>query len=114
MKKYILIILCTISLVGLYQCKNSKNASSSAENRLLVAAQKRWPDATSKSLSDGHNIYMTKCTQCHGAKEIEDYTEERWNPILDNMARKAKLTDVEKETVKQYIIATLDLSKAKK
>lgn len=114
MKKYLLVILVSISLVGLYQCKNSKSTASSSENRLLIAAQKRWPDATPKSLNEGHNIYMTKCTQCHGAKEIEDYTEERWNPILDNMARKAKLTDVEKETVKHYIIATVDLSKAKK
>jgi mono/diheme cytochrome c family protein len=114
MKKIFVLAFSTVLMTGLYNCKSSKNTVSSTENRTLVAAQKRWPDATLTTINSGHAIYTTKCAQCHGAKEITDYTEEAWKPILDNMAKKARLTEEEKETVRRYILANLDVAKAKR
>jgi cytochrome c5 len=51
----------------------------------------------------GQAIYSAKCGQCHGLKVTTDYTADRWITVMQVMAPKARLTDVEKENVLAYV-----------
>jgi mono/diheme cytochrome c family protein len=53
----------------------------------------------------GQSTYNAKCGRCHGLKVTTDYTSDRWVSIMQVMASKANLTDVEKENVLTYVRA---------
>ena len=51
----------------------------------------------------GKGIYTTKCTRCHEAKPVADWTAQQWVPIINRMAPKARLDDTEKANVTAYV-----------
>jgi mono/diheme cytochrome c family protein len=51
----------------------------------------------------GKNIYTSKCSKCHAAKNIGAYTYDQWEGILKSMIPKAKLTADEENLVVAYI-----------
>ena len=53
----------------------------------------------------GQSTYNTKCGRCHGLKVTSEYTPDRWVSIMQVMASKAQLSDVEKENVLSYVKA---------
>ncbi|TCJ14070.1 hypothetical protein EPD60_08640 [Flaviaesturariibacter flavus] len=61
--------------------------------------------AATASIEAGHSVYTAKCGRCHGLKEVSNYTAERWVPILNSMAPKAKLTEEETAQVLAYVQA---------
>jgi cytochrome c1 len=71
----------------------------------LTAIKARFPDATLSVLTEGHSIYTGTCTNCHGAKSIYRISEDRWQPIIDDMAKKAKITDTQKDALTKYVFA---------
>jgi len=52
----------------------------------------------------GQTIYEGKCTKCHKAKPVDNFTPERWTGILEKMVPKAKLDDTEKQQVTAYVM----------
>ena len=60
---------------------------------------------TTGDANAGKDTYTAKCGQCHGLKNPGDYTVTEWRPILDHMAKKAQLDDVEKANVLAYVDA---------
>ena len=115
MKKITLLVLA-VGLV-LTACK-SKSASKSktapaAEaakpadtfEANLTAAKTRFPDVTMETIKGGHSIYYGACTNCHGPKDINNWNEKEWVGILDEMAKKAKLTAPEKDAVWKYVMS---------
>ena len=63
-----------------------------------VAKKMESPEVTA-----GKGIYTTKCSRCHGAKKVDDYTVQQWIPIMDRMAPKARLDAGEKANVTAYV-----------
>ena len=63
------------------------------------------PDAPQKESYEqmGSSIYSAKCTKCHAAKTVSNYTMRQWDSILKNMVPKAKLSNEEEEQVTAYI-----------
>jgi hypothetical protein len=61
------------------------------------------PDAA--LVEAGKNVYATKCTKCHAAKVVENYTAEKWVGILAAMIPKAKLDDTETAQVTAFVNA---------
>jgi cytochrome c5 len=110
MKQIIFIISLLLSTIIFYQCASNKTVLSPPSHAELAAAQQRWPDATLESLISGQTIYTTKCNTCHGLKKIPGRTEASWDKEINRMAPKAKITEAEKEKLKRYIFATLDVS----
>ena len=53
----------------------------------------------------GQAIYNAKCNRCHAYKITTDYTVDRWITVMQVMAEKAHLTDIEKENVLAYVKA---------
>lgn len=74
-------------------------------NEELTAIQAKYKDVTMHTLTDGYAIYTGTCTGCHGAKSIYKRPEDAWRGIIDDMALKAKITDVQKDAVYKYVMA---------
>lgn len=53
--------------------------------------------------SEGKTIFREKCAKCHGYRLPETRTAERWPGIIDRMAKKAKLTDDQKQSVLAFV-----------
>ena len=56
-------------------------------------------------LKKGHGIYYGTCTKCHAPKNVGGIPEDRLQKTIENMAGKAKLTDLEKDAVWKYALA---------
>lgn len=61
------------------------------------------PKTESAEVVAGKGIYTTKCTRCHEAKPLADWTAQQWVPIINRMAPKARLDDTEKANVTAYV-----------
>ena len=61
--------------------------------------------------SYGKEIYESKCGSCHDLKKPNEYTFIEWNPIMNRMAKKADLDEMQKQNVLAYL---KDNSKAEK
>jgi len=70
----------------------------------LSIAQAHWPETTLNDLSQGYSIYSGKCTNCHGTKNPEDFTENAWTVIMHQMGRKANLDSTQYKLVLHYIL----------
>ena len=55
------------------------------------------------AFAEGERIYTASCGRCHRLKNPASYTAVQWVPILDDMARKAKLSAAEKTNVAAYL-----------
>ncbi len=62
-------------------------------------------DSNSDLSSAGKIIYANRCGRCHGLKNTESYTLQRWENILKTMIPKAKLNDEEAKQVTAYVMA---------
>lgn len=99
MKKYIIAGCATLAIVSCSTTKKSvavASASSTTTTSTLSAEQ----TATAK------NLFETRCGKCHDLPDPAAHTVAQWQPIMDHMAPKAKLTDEEKSWVYQYVIAS--------
>lgn len=108
MKK--LILMAAVVTLAIAACKTKKAAMSSSGNSMdfdtqLSAIKDRFPDASTEELKTGYAVYTGPCTSCHGAKDVTGYTEEKLLQIVDNMAKKAKITDAEKQALIRFAVA---------
>ena len=71
----------------------------------LQAIQQKYPDATAQTLSNGHELYIGKCTDCHRKKNIFAYSEEKWKDIIADMAPKSHLTAKETDDLYKYVLS---------
>jgi hypothetical protein len=85
--------------------KMAKTSSTEPGETQLTAAKTKFPSVTMEELKKGHTIYYSSCTNCHGAKNISDRSEEQWVNVLDKMAPKAKLSAEEKDAVWKYVMS---------
>ncbi len=54
----------------------------------------------------GREIYVSRCAKCHAVKPVNAFAAQDWaGRIMPKMAKKAKLTPEEKETVLAYVLA---------
>lgn len=75
-------------------------------NEELTAIQAQYKEVTLEKLNEGHVIYTQgACINCHGAKNIYKRGEANWKEIIDDMARKAKISEEQKDAVYKYVLA---------
>jgi cytochrome c1 len=108
MKFIYLFSACVIFLI--IACTSKKSTVSSVNESINFEAQAtsiktRFSDVTAEELKTGHSVYTGACTKCHGQKNVVKYTEESLFKILDNMSKKAKITDAEKQALQRYCLA---------
>ncbi|MGE5680958.1 MAG: c-type cytochrome [Bacillota bacterium] len=95
--------VCILSVLFLISCSGSLPEPTSEQ---IQWASNKWPGISTRELTEGRNIYIDKCSGCHGLKAPSDYTIEEWKPLLEKMKNKAKLNDAENEKV-WYFIASM-------
>ncbi len=75
-------------------------------NGELAAIQVKYKDVTLTQLEEGYALYTKgACINCHEAQSIYSYEEWKWIGIIDDMARKANISDTEKDAVTKYVLA---------
>jgi cytochrome c5 len=68
-------------------------------------AQSHWASTTLDDLTKGYSLYADKCTDCHGLKKPQKFTEDQWNnKYMPSMGKKAKLSPDEYALVQHYIL----------
>jgi len=72
-----------------------------------VAAAEAKPMVLTPELAEGKSLYENTCARCHKLFPTDKHTKEDWIPVLDRMAKKAKITDVQKASIYNYITASL-------
>jgi mono/diheme cytochrome c family protein len=71
-----------------------------------AVAQLGVPQGQMAYLETGRAIYVGQCTHCHSAKPVSEYSAEAWTQkIMPRMAKKAKLTPEQTQTVLDYVLA---------
>jgi hypothetical protein len=75
-------------------------------NEELAAIRAQDKDITLEKLKEGYAIYTQgACTNCHGAKNIYEFGEAQWKDIVDDMASRASISDMQKDAVYKYVLA---------
>lgn len=100
----LLVAGAVIALVGVAWYQLTAFSVAEPTPAELLIAQNRWPETDADSLYDGYKTFTTRCTKCHGLKNVGRFTETEWASTLNKMAKKAKLNEEEKENVKRYIL----------
>ena len=72
----------------------------------LVAIKTKYQDVTLDKLKEGHTVYTTgACVSCHNAKNIYRRPEGSWKEIIEDMAKKAQISDTQKDALYKYVLA---------
>ena len=109
MKKYTTLALLA-GILALSQCKSKQKTATTAEvytpsEKQMAIVEQRWPQTGVAEVQQGQNIFVTRCTTCHGAKEITRFSEKKWLHEIDDMSPKAKLSAEEKLILTKYILS---------
>lgn len=96
MKKLILIF---VVIVGIAACKTTTQIYAPTE-----ANVNKVEKASLEELNKGRDLYASKCGKCHKLYPVESRDARQWKEVLNVMAPKAKLTDVETDHVFRYLI----------
>ena len=111
MKKSIILLLAVVCVT--LACHTKKEVAKETPKPYvyepttaeLTAGKTKFADLTKDNLIKGRYIYYGTCVRCHEPKNINEYGLDEFSGILDNMARKAKLTPDEKDAVLRYAVA---------
>jgi len=72
----------------------------------LLAIQVQYKDATLLKLEEGYTLYAKgACINCHVASNIYVHDQWQWIDIIEDMARRARITDEQKDAVTKYVLA---------
>ena len=109
-------IITFVIIVVTVACKSKKAVTTTSPSEIITDAQltavkSRFPDATKEQLIKGHSIYTEACTKCHGEKNVTAYTEPKLLEIVDVMAKKANISDEEKQALIRFAVGVRATSK---
>lgn len=103
---FFILILFLLACTPLSKNKTNTLFILPASTYELSNAQLKVPGITMERLSAGKKFYISKCSGCHALKNPSGYTVDKWEPILQKMFVKAKLTDEEeKMLIRDYVMA---------
>ncbi len=53
----------------------------------------------------GKAIFMARCSRCHGLPDPHQYTEGRWDVILESMLPRTRMSNANAVHVRAYVLA---------
>jgi mono/diheme cytochrome c family protein len=102
MKKATTIV--TLALLVFACSRKTVDTSQTTAGTTPVTETAKTDAAHAALVEQGKGIYTTKCSKCHGAKDVTAYTTTRWEGILKSMIPKAKLDETESQQVTAYVM----------
>jgi len=99
--------LCLV-VIALAECKSTSHATSSKAPPAVPpkVSEAKPADAVPSPadvIASGQMVYQAKCYQCHELPRTADYNKSEWHSIMDKMAHKAHLSELEKTEVLAFI-----------
>jgi hypothetical protein len=55
------------------------------------------------TVMQGRTLYVKNCASCHNLYPPQSYTASEWRDNVNNMQKRAKINDAEKETILKYL-----------
>ncbi|MDI1256000.1 MAG: cytochrome c [Flavobacterium sp.] len=68
-----------------------------------VEQAKATTSVATAEVTEGKTSYENNCAKCHKLYAPSDYSKDDWMPILNRMAKKARLDDVETGKIYAYL-----------
>lgn len=106
--KKITIIASTLFLVG---CFSNKTAVVAGLTEVDVQrGRSKFPDISLAALEEGKALYESHCGNCHGLKNVSNYSEEEWLKIVPNMSKKVNkkegnvLDSAKEKLILEYVV----------
>lgn len=60
---------------------------------------------STEELRTDREVYIRKCSGCHGLYLPEEYSRERWQEVLPGMNEKARVTEQEALRIERYLLS---------
>jgi cytochrome c5 len=70
----------------------------------IAWADSVWKGTTLADLNNGEVLYTKSCNRCHGYKNPQSRSAEKWNRIIPKMSKKAKLSNDEELLLLKFVI----------
>lgn len=106
MKRILYIVAIGGAAMMLAQCSPKPRASMSSSATTPAAkvseVKSKFGD---EDIAVGKTLFESKCDRCHGLKQPETRTVEKWEKVLPRMVNFAKLSDTEAGQVRAYILS---------
>ena len=96
MHKIYLILGCIFLLVAIFSCKPTLYTPTTSS----VSST-----ATLENLIEGRELFIGNCGKCHKLYNPTKFTNEEWRKNVNEMQKRAHITDEQKELVYQYLIS---------
>jgi len=87
-------------------CAASKVVMTDTESANYKYGKAKFADYSKEQFMQGKVVNEKSCGSCHKQKDPTRFTEQQLNKIIPNMAKKAKISDAEKDLVLKYYIAS--------
>lgn len=86
--------------------KPAEKPNTPPGNNELDAIQAEYKDATIEKLTEGYTIYTAgACINCHLPVNISEINTDAWKNILNDMAQRATISDLQKDAVNKYVLS---------
>lgn len=95
MKTRILLLATIVTFT--VACSSSKKATASKPEPTAVAVE------LTSELAQGKLLFENKCGRCHDLPSPSSYSKEKWTPIMEDMYKKAKMTEADRDLVYNYV-----------
>ncbi len=59
-----------------------------------------------KELAEGKTLYENNCIRCHKLYDSSEFSKDDWKPIVVRMQKKARLDDMQGNSIYNYLIST--------
>jgi hypothetical protein len=86
-------------LVAFSSCET---VSSSAPTVTPIMLSK---DVNAPSLTEGRNLFVSRCIDCHSLPPISKFSSERWPGLVEKMSGRAHLQPMQRDAIVAYILA---------
>lgn len=103
--------LAALALGGLlflvipFRGPRSHGASPAVTPGMVAYASRAWPGTTAARLAEGRALLRERCIECHHRPGPEMAQAAQWPDVLRLMAKRARLSDAERETILHYLLA---------
>lgn len=87
-------------------CAASKVVMTDTESANYKYGKTKFASYSKEQFMQGKLINEKSCGSCHKLKDPTRFTEQQLNKIIPNMAKKAKISDTEKDLVLKYYVAS--------